>query len=212
MGSGKSMGAFNLSKLPEDAVVAGAGVGLMFLSSMLPPETKPFTTMAGLGLIGYAMYDLFSGPPGAGDVPKTTYQNVSLPAWQTADMVRRIGASIVSPPLGQDVDLHSFIFGMWYPIKASITNNFDRALKLNLELRAEHTGRIGGSEVKSVTDQKEIAPGQTVEAEFHVPTSMFSSDVTATLLAATAEQGQWLPNQPGPWRAFQTARFYIPEF
>lgn len=147
-------GSFDINELPFSTVLAAAGIGGFFLASGLSSPIREIVTAAGVGFIGYGVYNLFSAPVEAAPEVDTDIE----PGTESGPGGLLLGY-IVNPPNEGSVEE----VGEKYYIEFKVTNHgtTPQAAKAIFIVKEYTWGAGGDPVVKSREYNLEIPPGET---------------------------------------------------
>lgn len=128
-------GAWSWDEFPLSIFMATAGVGAMYGAGILPDPVKTLGYVAGVGLIGYAIYNVFTGPP-AGQTMKAVAKNVPTDI-SPVEAFSMITGKIDSPTADGPV---SFLTGK-YDLQVTISNSSPKPVTFILQVVASEQAR-----------------------------------------------------------------------
>ncbi len=175
--------ALKVSEIPRTIALGAAGAAALALAGALPAPLNSVSLATGLGLLGYGVYNLFSGK-----VPteKETVR-LPLPEGQTLENTR-VSGSFKYPAKGelvsQDID-------GTYRLAFSVTNRSEMKVDVFATIRVEEFPRVIGE--RGVQEKhfelRGIEPGQQkgfIDPEFPATYWVTRHDAVATLSVQVA--------------------------
>ena len=161
-------GMFSLSDVPLSLTLGIAGAAAMILSGVVPSPVKEVTIVAGLGLIGFGLLNLFSGPASASSSVTSTGATPFTTASQ--DQFNLVSAKIIKPSWNEEVNRG--LFSSDYPVEVLWTNNSDKPVSVPYRVYVEEDPHYGLMTEKfkgvAYTGIINLAAGQSVQVPLQI--------------------------------------------
>lgn len=146
----KGLGQNALGKALDNFPLIVGGSALLLLSgplsNILPAPVSILTTVAGIGLLGYAAYDIFFAGPGAG--PKQKIETACLPSTQSAPEALFVTGEISYPRQWQEKVESSSREGVTgYPVRFRLSNGSSKPLVVEYEVKTTEYPKSDDPEV-----------------------------------------------------------------
>lgn len=123
--------SFSFDAVPGSVALAGAGVGTLFLSGVLPAPIDTFGKVAGIGLLTFAFLNLFSGTAQA-EGAATEDRRFPMASQEAFNLVR---ANIIEPK--RDSDVSRGLFSSDYDVIVRWVNPSDERVSITYDIAVE---------------------------------------------------------------------------
>lgn len=161
-------GLFSMSDVPLSLTLGLAGAGAMILSGVVPSPVKEVAIVAGLGLIGFGLINLFSGEAAASSSVTSTGAKPFTAASQ--DQFNLVSAKIIKPSWNEEVNRG--LFSSDYPVEVLWTNNSDKPVSVPYRVYVEEDPHYGVMTEKfqgvAYTGIINLAAGQSVQVPLQI--------------------------------------------
>lgn len=201
---GKGLGDNVFGKAIDNFPLIAGGSALLLLSgplsNVLPAPVSILTTVAGIGLLGYAAYDIFLAGPGSG--PKQKVETACLPTTQLASEALLVAGEISFPRQGDVVEAISKEGVTGYPVKFRLSNGSKKPLVIEYEVKTTEYPKGDPPEVKTSIECMTLPPisqvGAPTQVEVFHPASntLQGAYVTASVMVRTQYTGLLRPEMP----------------
>lgn len=127
----KLSGSFDIESLPVSIGLAGGGVGLLYLSSILPSAVGTVGKVGGIGLLTASFLNLFSGTAqaaGGVDSGEKRHESPDMNALQF------VSGQFLKPKLNSDVDRG--LFSNDYDVILRWVNNSGKSMSVTYDIHA----------------------------------------------------------------------------
>lgn len=183
-------------------IVGGSALLLLSgpLSNVLPSPVSILATVGGIGLLGYAAYDIFLAGPGSG--PEQKIGKACLPATQVASDALFITGEISSPRQGDVVETSRKEGVTGYPVKFRLTNGGKKALVVEYEVKTTEFPKSDDPEVKisggciTLPPISQVGAPTQIESFHPASNTIRGAAVSASVTVRTQYEGLIRPEMP----------------